>query len=128
MNSNEFNLLTLAEAIETITSQIDLLEKEASSLTKKSCHTAFDMREIISNYKDEKIKENARLTYDIADKTHLRGKAALQITKKVKEIIPLLRQIAPAVQQIKKNRELLINSLESLHQAEVNAELDERFS
>ena len=128
MNSNEFNLLTLAEAIETISSQTDLLEKEASSLTKKSCHTAFDMREIISNYKDEKIKENARLTYDIADKTHLRGEAALQITKKVKEIIPLLKQIAPSVQQIKKNRELLISSLESLHQAEVNAELEERFS
>lgn len=91
MNTNEFNLLTLAEAIETISSQTDLLEKEASSLTKKSCHTAFDMREIISNYKDEKIKENARNTYDIADKSHLRGKAALQITKKVKEIIPLLR-------------------------------------
>ena len=128
MNTNEFNLLTLAEAIETISSQTDLLEKEASSLTKKSCHTTFDMREIISNHKDKKIKENARSTYDIADKSHLRGEAALQITKKVKEIIPLLRQIAPAVQQIKKNRELLINSLESLHQAEVNAELEERFS
>lgn len=128
MNINEFNLLTLAEAIETITSQTDLLEKEASSLTKKSCHTAFDMREIISNYKDEKIKENARSTYDIADKSHLRGEAALQITKKVKEILPLLRQIAPAVRQIKKNWELLRSSLESLHQAEVNAELKERFS
>ena len=128
MNINEFNLLTLAEAIETISSQTDLLEKEASSLTKKSCHTTFDMREIISNYKDEKIKENARSTYAIADKSHLRGEAALQITKKVKEIIPLLKQIAPAVQQIKKNRELLINALESLHQAEVNAELEERFS
>lgn len=128
MNTNEFNLLTLAEAIETITSQTDLLEKEASSLTKKSCHTAFDMREIISNYKDEKIKENARNTYDVADKTHLRGKAALQITKKVKEIIPLLKQIAPSIEQIQKNRELLIIALESLHQAEVNAELEERFS
>ena len=128
MNTNEFNLLTLAEAIETISSQTDLLEKEASSLTKKSCHTAFDMREIISNYKDEKIKENARWTYDIADKTHLRGEAALQITKKVKEIIPLLKQIAPAVRQIKNNWELLRSSLESLHQAEVNAELEERFS
>lgn len=128
MNTNEFNLLTLAEAIETISSQTDLLEKEASSLTKKSCHTAFDMREIISNYKDEKIKENARNTYDVADKTHLRGKAALQITKKVKEIIPLLKQIAPSIEQIQKNRELLISALESLHQAEVNAELEERFS
>ena len=128
MNTNEFNLLTLAEAIETISSQTDLLEKEALSLTKKSCHTAFDMREIISNYKDEKIKENARWIYDIADKTHLRGEAALQITKKVKEIIPLLRQIAPTVRQIKKNWELLRSSLESLHQAEVNAELEERFS
>lgn len=128
MNTNEFNLLTLAEAIETISSQTDLLEKEASSLKKKSCHTTFDMREIISNYKDEKIKENARRIYDIADKTHLRGEAALQITKKVKEIIPLLKQIAPAVRQIQKNRELLISSLESLHQAEVNAELEERFS
>ena len=128
MNTNEFNLLTLAEAIETISSQTDLLEKEASSLTKKSCHTAFDMREIISNYKDEKIKENARWIYDIADKTHLRGEAALQITKKVKEIIPLLKQIAPAVRQIKNNWELLRSSLESLHQAEVNAELEERFS
>lgn len=128
MNTNEFNLLTLAEAIETISSQTDLLEKEASSLTKKSCHTTFDMREIISNYKDEKIKENARSTYDIADKSHLRGEAALQITKKVKEIIPLLRQIAPAVRQIKNNWELLRSSLESLHQAEVNAELEERFS
>ena len=128
MNTNEFNLLTLAEAIETISSQTDLLEKEASSLTKKSCHTTFDMREIISNYKDEKIKENARSTYEIADKSHLRGEAALQITKKVKEIIPLLRQIAPAVRQIKNNWELLRSSLESLHQAEVNAELEERFS
>ena len=128
MNTNEFNLLTLAEAIETISSQTDLLEKEASSLTKKSCHTAFDMREIISNYKDEKIKENARWIYDIADKTHLRGEAALQITKKVKETIPLLRQIAPAVRQIKKNWELLRSALESLHQAEVNAELEDRFS
>ena len=34
MNTNEFNLLTLAEAIETISSQTDLLEKEASSLKK----------------------------------------------------------------------------------------------
>ena len=128
MNTNEFNLLTLAEAIEIISSQTDLLEKEASSLTKKSCHTTFDMREIISNYKDEKIKENARSTYDIADKSHLRGEAALQITKKVKEIIPLLRQIAPAVRQIQTTKELLISSLESLHQAEVNAALKERFS
>ena len=128
MNTNEFNLLTLAEAIETISSQANLLEKEALSLTKKSCHTAFDMREIISNYKDEKIKENARNTYDVADKSHLQGEAALQITKKVKEILPLLKQIAPAVRKIQKNKELLINSLESLHQAEVNTELEERFS